>query len=351
MPSTAAFDIDYAARQLFRHFLEEWRARPALPPLGPLLSGLGLPASSDTAATEMNFARYYRLLQQAAGLLGPTDFFLRLGQRYNLYDLGVIGYALISAANLRRSWDISLGQPSSLMPHPIHTLRDEDASHIRLTLQLPPFSEVECNALCEEWLSSTWRWLCQRLPELEACSGMQVHLPYPPPAHAAVYAELFPGICRFDTQQAQLWIPREFHDRPFSTANPTVTRLCQAQGAATLASFERGQTLPDDVRFYLLQNARIPLPDLEQTAEWLRMPPYTLQRRLREHGLTFKGIVLEVRMALAQRYLLASRMSLQEVAFLLGYEHVTSFHRAFQRYTGTTPERFRSNGGTTTREV
>ncbi|MNN92773.1 Helix-turn-helix domain protein [compost metagenome] len=46
-------------------------------------------------------------------------------------------------------------------------------------------------------------------------------------------------------------------------------------------------------------------------------------------------------MALAQRYLLASRMSVQEIAFLLGYEHVTSFHRAFLRQVGATPERFR----------
>ena len=38
---TASFDIDYAARQLFRHFLDEWRARPTLPPLLPLLGGLG----------------------------------------------------------------------------------------------------------------------------------------------------------------------------------------------------------------------------------------------------------------------------------------------------------------------
>ncbi|WP_447749230.1 AraC family transcriptional regulator ligand-binding domain-containing protein [Pseudomonas nicosulfuronedens] len=342
---TASFDIDYAARQLFRHFLDEWRARPTQPALAPLLGGLGLPTSSEAAAAEMNFARYYRLLQQAAGLLGPSDFFLRLGQRYNLFDLGVIGYALISAANLRRSWDISLGQPSSLMPHPIHTHREEVGEHIRLTLQLPPFGEVERIALCEEWLSSTWRWLCQRLPDLESCTGMQLHLPYPPPAYAALYGELFPGPSHFNAEQAELWMPKAFHDQPFSTANPSVSRLCQAQGAATLASFERGPALPDDVRYYLLQNARIPLPDLEQTAAWLRLPPHTLQRRLREHGLTFKGIVLEVRMALAQRYLLASRMALQEIAFLLGYEHVTSFHRAFQRFTGTTPERFRAAGG------
>ncbi|MCY1484799.1 Urease operon transcriptional activator [compost metagenome] len=333
-------DIDYAARQQYQRFLEEWQARPAMPPLDPLLAGLGLPAGA-TAASAMTFDRYYRLLRLAAGMLWPGDFFLRLGQRYNLFDMGVIGYALISAANLRRSWDISLGQRSNLLPHPIHVSREEGARHMHLVLDLPPFSRVECQALCDEWLSSTWRWLCQRLPELADCREIEVHLPFAPPPHAAVYAELFPGRVVFSAERAEMRIPREFHDRPFSTSSPSVLRLCLAQGAATLAGFEGGQGLPDDVRFFLLQNGRIPLPDLEETAAHFRLPPHTLQRRLRGHGLTFKGIVYEVRMALAQRYLLASRMTVQEIGFLLGYEHVTSFHRAFLRHVGTTPERFR----------
>lgn len=341
-------DIDYAARQLYQRFLEEWQSRRGLPPLAPLLAGLGV--SPADAAVGMTFARYYRLLRQAAGLLGANDFFLRLGQRYNLFDLGVIGYALISAANLRRSWDISLGQPSSLLPHPIHVAREESGEHLVLALQLPPFSPPEAQALTEEWFSSTWRWLCQRLPELADCTGMQVHLPYPAPAHAAVYAELFPGRVEFAAPRAELRIPREFHDRPFSTSNPSVLRLCQAQGAVTLASFESGEALPDDLRFYLLQNARVPLPDLEQAAAHFRLPPHTLQRRLRSHGLTFKGVVYEVRMALAERYLLASHLSLQEIAFLLGYEHVTSFHRAFLRHAGTTPEGFRQQRARSSQE-
>ncbi|MNP24708.1 HTH-type transcriptional regulator VirS [compost metagenome] len=171
-----------------------------------------------------------------------------------------------------------------------------------------------------------------------------MRLPFAATSHAAVYGELFPGRVVFAAERAELRIPREFHERPFSTSNPSVLRLCLTQGAATLAGFEGGQGLPDDVRFFLLQNARVPLPDLEETAAHFRLPPHTLQRRLRAHGLTFKGIVYEVRMALAQRYLLASRMSVQEIAFLLGYEHVTSFHRAFLRQVGATPERFRDSG-------
>ena len=57
---TASFDIDYAARQLFRHFLDEWRARPTLPPLLPLLGGLGL---TDTVTQR---SEAYRVLQPPA---------------------------------------------------------------------------------------------------------------------------------------------------------------------------------------------------------------------------------------------------------------------------------------------
>jgi AraC-like DNA-binding protein len=37
----------------------------------------------------------------------------------------------------------------------------------------------------------------------------------------------------------------------------------------------------------------------------------------------------------------AGRLSVVEVAFLLGYESPSSFYRAFKRWTGETPSHFR----------
>jgi AraC-like DNA-binding protein len=49
----------------------------------------------------------------------------------------------------------------------------------------------------------------------------------------------------------------------------------------------------------------------------------------------------EARLALAERYLAGGQVALGEIAFLLGFSEVSNFHRAFRRWTGKTPARYR----------
>lgn len=69
--------------------------------------------------------------------------------------------------------------------------------------------------------------------------------------------------------------------------------------------------------------------------------PRSLQRRLREHGLSFKELVAETRLALSRRYLEDTSISLTEAAFLLGYADLSAFSRAFRRWTGQSALAFR----------
>ncbi len=78
-------------------------------------------------------------------------------------------------------------------------------------------------------------------------------------------------------------------------------------------------------------------PDVREAAAQLAMSPRTLQRQLQLAGTSFQASVDDVRRALAMRYLDDSRTSLAEVGFLLGFAEPSSFHRAFRRWTGTTP--------------
>ena len=47
-------------------------------------------------------------------------------------------------------------------------------------------------------------------------------------------------------------------------------------------------------------------------------------------------------MALAKEYLERQELSLDEVAFSLGYAEQSSFGRAFKRWTGMTPQNYRA---------
>jgi AraC-like DNA-binding protein len=82
-------------------------------------------------------------------------------------------------------------------------------------------------------------------------------------------------------------------------------------------------------------------PSLERVAEALRASPRTLQRRLADEGTTFNRVVDQVREDLARLYIADPRLTLGEVAYLLGFSELSAFSRAFKRWTGKSPASFR----------
>jgi AraC-like DNA-binding protein len=82
------------------------------------------------------------------------------------------------------------------------------------------------------------------------------------------------------------------------------------------------------------------------SAEWcakkLGMSPRTLRIRLDQLNLRFSDVVERQRIGLAFEYLHQPEMTLDDVAFALGYSEQSSFGRAFKRWTGTTPQSHRA---------
>jgi AraC-like DNA-binding protein len=71
------------------------------------------------------------------------------------------------------------------------------------------------------------------------------------------------------------------------------------------------------------------------------MSSRTLSRKLRDEGVTYAEILDKLRSALAKRYLSDRELPVSEIAWLLGYQEVSSFTHAFKRWTGMTPREFR----------
>src|SRR5262249_10912818 len=81
-------------------------------------------------------------------------------------------------------------------------------------------------------------------------------------------------------------------------------------------------------------------PSQDASARAPGMSLRTLQRRLAEEGTSFVELVNQARRDLACTYLRESPWSVTEVAFLLGFADVSSFSRAFRRWTGLSPSEF-----------
>jgi len=76
-------------------------------------------------------------------------------------------------------------------------------------------------------------------------------------------------------------------------------------------------------------------------AQRLNMSTRSFARQLAKEGTTFGEILERLRRRLATRYLEHDRMSIKQIAWLLGYSQVGAFNHAYRRWTGTSPARAR----------
>jgi AraC-like DNA-binding protein len=72
------------------------------------------------------------------------------------------------------------------------------------------------------------------------------------------------------------------------------------------------------------------------------MSPRTLRRRLQEERKTFQGVLDELRMYVAVKYLRDTALTIEDIADAVGFSDGASFRHAFHRWTQTSPQEFRS---------
>ncbi len=82
-------------------------------------------------------------------------------------------------------------------------------------------------------------------------------------------------------------------------------------------------------------------PDLEEVAARLKLPTWTLRRKLADEGTQFRAILNDTRRDLAMTYIRDTELAFGEIAYLLGFASAQAFQRAFRRWNNQTPGEFR----------
>jgi len=80
---------------------------------------------------------------------------------------------------------------------------------------------------------------------------------------------------------------------------------------------------------------------LQRIGRVLDLHPRTLQRRLKSLGTSFQKILDEARFELACERLQEDREPLADIAAELGYGEHAAFTKAFRRWAGVSPSRYR----------
>jgi AraC-like DNA-binding protein len=176
---------------------------------------------------------------------------------------------------------------------------------------------------------------------LEKLKPLAVTLP-----HAAEYAKEYERVLRgtpvVRADEYSLTFAGRYWQEPILTANYQLQSLLLRQAEAAGNSFARTQFLKDRLLRYLLSNAYLGLPTLEAVAANFALSPRSLQRKLQEEGVSYQQLVDEVRKSLALQYLSSGQYPLKEISYILGYNEISAFSRAFKRWTGAAPMHYQS---------
>lgn len=173
----------------------------------------------------------------------------------------------------------------------------------------------------------------------DAFAPHEVRFAHPAPADVSEYAVVFRCPVSFERTTPELVLRTADLELPVSSSNPRLEGVLVRYLTQLLGKLPRDDTYVERVRGTVANLLRHGPPNLKATAHAMHASPRTVQRRLEEHGTGHGEVVESVRRQMADDLLERRGMSITEVAFVLGFSDVSSFRRAYKRWTGVAPSR------------
>ena len=280
--------------------------------------------------------RYFAFWRAVEATGVPADFGLRLTEAPVLYQMDVASTAALLSENF--------GEALSNL-----------ARYKRLTCP----EEIDVEVIGEEaqvgvrWLhgagvappmlvDATLAWLC-RIASLGSEGAIR-------PVRIALTRAESPGRslsqyfgCRiqFNSARDVLVFSKGALETPFASHHPEMLELMTPGLEAALQARAAAESLAQQVRNVLVKGMGGKRLSVEFVARELRIGVRTLQRRLEDEGTSYQKLLDEVRQSTARHLLAATDLDTGEIAFVLGFEELNSFMRAFQGWEGTSPGRWR----------
>jgi len=288
----------------------------------------------------LNLHQYCDVFEEAAKQTGHDNFGLHFGQQFLPQFLGLIGYVGICSDTLG---DALSNVAASFAQH-------QQASLLRLSCE---------GELCRLDYQVQYGPILHKRQDAESSLGMfanlirsalgphwapeRVEFEHPQPEAWYEHCKAFDAPVLFARGSNALVFRRKALNRPMPGRDPRLLAL-------VLESIHRlGAPQPPDgherliteVKASIRQHLAEGAPSLEAISAHLRLPVWSIQRRLAEQGLTFSSLLDQMRRELASWYLQQSSMPLSELALVLGYSEISAFSRAFRRWFGVSPRQWR----------
>lgn len=303
------------------------------------LSGIDLAALKGNAGYVVSNRQLDMLWREASQLSGDPLFGLHFGESLQLSALGIVGEIIRTSDTV----GMAVEKAASLS----HLLTDlfrvvVEASGTVFIIRFLPQTERPETFSFRQTLELFMVFVVHEMDGLllRKIKPVAVRLPYRL-EDPAEYTRVFRCVVERSAAEYTLVFDREYQQEPLLTANYDIQQalLRKVNEGVTVREGE----LRDKIRHYLLTNAYLGIPSLNEIAANFNVSPRTLQRKLKDEGISYQDVADEVRKSLAIHYLEEGGYPVKQISYMLGYNELSAFTRAFKRWTGRTPLSFQKN--------
>jgi len=255
---------------------------------------------------------------------------------------GGIRQVLIPEENVKDLVEIGDEIKNRLEIHPVRWI--EQVLQYALERQPVPIEDpaAEPAAVPAPVVEYSMAAIVRRVVEFTSQKPREVRFPHAPLGPREDYARWLGVPTRFEAETAGVLFDDAALAAPCHGHDPNLFRFVKAHAELLLQNQSRDSTVRGQVRRLVVGLVAQGEPEVAAVARTLATSERSLQRRLQEEGTSFRDVVDDARKELALGYLGDRRLSVSEVAYLLGYAEAGAFVRAFKRWTGRTPGELRA---------
>jgi len=285
----------------------------------------------------ISFAARSRLANHCVARTGCRHFGLLVGQQIGLHSLGLVGLLV------KYSPDVGTALRSLVRYMHLHVrgattslemgVRTATLGYAIYEPQGEATDQIGAGAVA--MLFNILRTLCG--PDWKP---VEIEFAHRKPETVGPFRRFFRAPLIFDAEQYAVVFAADWLNRSMPGADAELHRLLQKQIDALEA--RHGDDFPEQVRSVLRTALVSGHAKADQVAALFSMHSRTLNRRLNAFGIRFRELVDEGRFEIARQMLEDSATEVAQIATMLDYADASAFTRAFRRWSGTTPARWRA---------
>jgi AraC-like DNA-binding protein len=300
-----------------------------------LLGEVGLPTAVEDPDAWISYRAWLQLLELSAERLGCQHFGLELAQHQSPDILGIVGFIMREAPDVRTALlELRRHFAQHNQGGSIALEVEGDIAYWSFTIKESSLADSRQQyALVLGLGASIMRLLCG--PNWQPTAGYLVH---PAPPDTRPFRRLMNCPVYFNQEANAMTFDARLLDSKLAGANEHLHAILEQQLSALQRDF------PDDFPAQVRQLIRRALKagdcSVDRVANYLSMNKRTLQRQLKALGTSYKFLLDEVRMDIAQRYLRESSGSLTNLADMLCYTELSAFSNAFKARLGQSPRQW-----------